>query len=181
MYDPASLSIRAAVSEKYAAAVKSGIIVEVRLDAYPGKTVTGKIDRVYPYLDDRLRTRTMEISLDEPLDLLPGMFARLTVQLETVDNSVVVPLQAVLFTPKGKVVFVVQEGKAVRRLVNTGIEEGDRIQLVSGVSAGEKIIVAGNERLKDGIAVMVAGSNKNGKPGASPSTAPKNDAGDPSQ
>lgn len=167
IYDPSSLSIRSAVPEKQAAAVKPGMRVDVQLDAYPGKPLKGRIDRVYPYLDDRLRTRTIEISIDEHIDLLPGMFARLKVQLETIPDAVVVPTQAVLFTPKGKVVFVVKEGTAVRRLVETGIEDANRIQIVSGVETGEKIIVAGNERLKDGIVVMVAGGKKPGKPDVS--------------
>jgi len=164
MYDPSSLSIRSAVPEKHAIAVKSGMQVDVLLDAYPGKPINGRIDRVYPYLDDRLRTRTMEIALDEHVDLLPGMFARLKMQLETVHDAVVVPTQAVLFTPKGKAVFVVKEDKAVRRPVEIGIEEKGRIQIVAGIEVGDKIIVAGNERLKDGTAVIVAGGKKPGKP-----------------
>jgi RND family efflux transporter MFP subunit len=161
MYDPASLVIRAAVPEKYAAEVTAGMRVDVRLDAYPDEIMQGRIERVYPYLDSRLRTRTIEIVPDSRVDILPGMFARLKVLFETVSEVVVVPAEAVLSSPTGKVVFVVEDGKAVRRPVETGIEEGNRVQIVTGVDSGDKVIVAGNERLKDGTVVSLAG----GQPG----------------
>ena len=51
--------------------------------------------------------------------------------------------------------FVVEEGKAVQRKVNTGIEEGDRVQVLSGLHVGEKVIVKGHEKIKDGTAVRI--------------------------
>jgi membrane fusion protein (multidrug efflux system) len=163
MYDPASLVVRAAVPEKHAAEIAAGMPVDVRLDAYPDEIMKGRIERVYPYLDSRLRTRTMEIVLDKPIDLLPGMFARLKVLLKSVNEAVVVPLEAIVSTPKGQVVFVVEDGKAIARPVETGIEEDNRIQIVTGVQPGDKVIVAGNEKLKDGVAVSLAGGEKSGK------------------
>ncbi len=173
MYDPASLSIRAAVPEKYSAAVTAGLGVDVRLDAYPGKVIKGRIERVYPYLDERLRTRTIEIALLEPVDLLPGMFARLTLQLETKENVIVVSNEAVLPTPKGKSAFVVKEGKAEKRVVKTGIEQAAQVEIISGISVGEMLIVSGNQKLKDGVPVTIGGNKKqskgsSGTPGQSP-------------
>jgi membrane fusion protein (multidrug efflux system) len=162
IYDPASLVILAAVPEKHAAEVTAGMRVDVRLDAYPGDIMQGRIERVYPYLDSRLRTRTMEITLDKPIDLLPGMFARLNVLLKHIDDAVTVPLEALVTTPKGQVVFVVEDGKAIARAVKTGIEADNRIQLVSGVQPGDKVIVAGNEKLKDGVEVSLAVDEKSG-------------------
>jgi len=162
MYDPGGLVIRAAVPERYAAGIAAGMLVDLRLDAFPDSTLKARIERVYPYLDPSLRTRTVEIVPDVPLDLLPGMFARLRVLLETVNDAVVVPAEAVLSTLDGKAVFVVEAGKALRRQVKTGIEEGDRIQIVAGVGAGERVVVAGNERLRDGMAVSVAGGEEQG-------------------
>jgi RND family efflux transporter MFP subunit len=163
MYDPASLVILAAVPEKHAAEVTAGMRVDVRLDAYPGESMQGRIERVYPFLDPRLRTRTMEITLDQPIDLLPGMFARLNVLLKSIEDAVTVPVEALVTTPKGRVVFVVEEGRAVARPVQTGIEEDNRVQLVSGVQPGDKVIVAGNEKLKDGVEVSLAVQEKSDK------------------
>lgn len=163
MYDPSSLTIRSAIPEKYAAELEPNMRVDVRLDAYPNKIMEGRIERLYPYLDNRLRTRTMEIVLEEPLYLLPGMFARLKVLLKRVNDTVVVPTEAIRFTSKGKAVFVVEGGKAVKRSVKIGIEEGDRMQIVSGIDVGDRIILAGNERLKDGTVVKIAGGKSPGK------------------
>ncbi len=162
IYDPASLVIRASIPEKHAAEVTAGMHVDVRLDAYPGKVVPGRIERVYPYLDARLRTRTVEIGLEEGFHLLPGMFARLKVLLKSEEEAVTVPVEALVDTPKGQVVFVVEDGKAVARMVKTGIEAGNRIQIVSGIQPGDKVIVAGNEKLKNGAEVRLAEAGKSG-------------------
>jgi len=163
MYDPLSLVIRAAIPEKHAAEVVAGMRVDVRLDAYPDDVIQGRIQRVYPYLDSRLRTRTVEISLDEAVNLLPGMFARLTLFLENVEEAVTVPVEALVSMPKGQVVFVFEDGKAVARRVETGIEADGLIQVVSGIQPGDKVIVAGNEKLKDGAQVRLAGAENTGQ------------------
>ena len=163
MYDPSSLLIQAAVPEKFAVGVQTGMTVEIRLDAYPDETIMGRITRVYPYLDPRLRTRSLEILPDTPIDLLPGMFARLKVLLETAKEAVIVPREAVLSRPKGYAVFVVEDGKAVKRPVQIGIEKNNRVQIIKGVHPGEKVIIAGNEKLKDGKVVRLAGKLGSGE------------------
>ncbi len=162
IYDPESIMILAAVPERHAVEVTSGMRVDVRLDAYPGDMIKGRIERAYPYLDSRLRTRTIEITIDDPIDLLPGMFARLNVILKNVDAAVIAPLEALVETPKGRAVFVAENGKAVVKLVKTGIEADNRIEIVSGVQPGDKVIVAGNEKLKNGVAVALTQDKKPG-------------------
>ncbi len=172
LYDPASLVVSAAVAERYAPRVREGLEVAVTLDAYPGVPLRGRIARVYPRLDERTRTRTFEVEVAGAVDLLPGMFARLRLPLTTVGDAVIVPDAALMTGSKGQaVVFVVQEGKAQRRPVRTGIEERARVQIVSGLAAGEKVVVTGQERLKDGAAVRVmpepgasGGSGPGGRP-----------------
>lgn len=158
MYDPASLVIRLAVPEAQATEVFKGTPATVQLDAYPGKTFEGKISLVYPDLDTRMRTRTAEVKLAAPVALIPGMFARLKLTLQAAGEAVVVPGEAVLVLPQGgKVAFVLKDGKAQRRVVQTGLEAGGRVQIVSGIQPGETVITAGNEKLKDGMAVKVQG------------------------
>ena len=72
MYDPASLVIRFAVPEAQATEVFKGMPLNVHLDAHPNKDFQGKISRVYPDLDTKSRTRTVEAELDYPLALIPG-------------------------------------------------------------------------------------------------------------
>lgn len=163
MYDPGSLVIRAAVPETHAAEVTVGMSVDVRLDAYSDDPIQGRIERVYPYLDTSLRTRTIEITLGRSVNLLPGMFARLKLLLKSEGDSVIVPVEALVSTPNGQVVFVVEDGKATAKMVKTGIEAGNRIQVVLGITPGDKVIIAGNEKLKNGAKVHVAENQKPGK------------------
>ena len=158
MYDPNSLVIRLAVPEAQSTLVFKGMPVKVQMDAYPGKTFEGKISLVYPDLDTRMRTRTAEVKLDYPVALIPGMFARLQVVIETATDAVVVPGDAVLVLPNGeKVAFIIKDGKAQRRVLQTGLEAGGQVQIVSGVQPGETVVTAGNEKLKDGMEVKAQG------------------------
>jgi membrane fusion protein (multidrug efflux system) len=114
----------------------------------------GNISRVYPQLDERMRTRTVEVALSDPVELIPGMFARIQVILDSIHDAVIVPVEAVQITPGGeKTAYVFQDGKALRRKVQTGIEETNQIQILQGIQPGEQVIVMGNEKLKDGSPV----------------------------
>jgi len=158
MYDPTSLVIRLAVPEAQATEVFKGTPAAVQLDAYPGKTFEGKVSLVYPELDTRMRTRSAEVTLNVPVALIPGMFARLKLTLQSEAEVVTVPGDAVLVLPNGeKVAYVLKDGKAQRRVVKTGLEAGGQVQIVSGIQSGETVITAGNEKLKDGMAVKVQG------------------------
>jgi len=148
--------ISAAVPEGYAARLTVDMPVDVRLDVYPSDVFKGRIDRVYPYLDPQIRTRTIEIVLDKPVQLIPGMFARLNVLIETVKDAITVPIEALVDAQKGHVVFVAENGKAVGRQVETGIEEGRIIQIVTGISPGENVVIAGNEKLRDGMEITIS-------------------------
>jgi membrane fusion protein (multidrug efflux system) len=158
IFDPASLVVRFAIPESDSQNVHigNGSTLSVTLDAYPGKTFPARILRLYPKLDPSTRTRLIEASLAKDIALTPGLFARIKMRVETHENAVLVPAEAVLVNAKGeRVAFIVQEGKATARKVATGIEAGGLIEIVSGVKPGEQIVVAGNEKLKEGTAVKL--------------------------
>ena len=161
IFDPASMVVQFAVAEAQSTEVRNGLPVQVQLDAHPGKSFQGKISRIYPQLDNRMRTRTVEATLAGPVELIPGMFARVQVVLVQIPDAVTVPAEAVLATAKGdRVVFVLQDGQARVRKVQTGIEADGRVQILAGVAPGDQVIVAGNENLKDGTQVQSHGGQK---------------------
>jgi RND family efflux transporter MFP subunit len=163
IFDPKSLVVRSAVPEAQSQGLRLGMEVAVKLDAYNGKTFRGKVSRIYPELDRRMRTRTAEVEVVDAVDLVPGMFARLNLTLKSEKDTIAVPSEAVIVTPKGlRVAYVVEDGKAQQRKITTGIEGGGKIQILSGIKAGDQIVVAGNEKLKDGVGVRLPGAQKKG-------------------
>ena len=159
MYAPASLVVRFCVPEAQAAAAHPGLQLEAAFDALPGRTFPAQVVRVYPQLDPVMRTRAVEAAVGGAAELMPNQFARLTLQLESAEDAVVIPAQAVLQTPQGeRVAFVVEAEKASRRKVALGIEGEQDVQVLHGVEPGQQVVVTGQEDLKDGAPVRVAGA-----------------------
>jgi len=158
MYEPDSLVIRFSVPEAQASAVRPGFRLEVTLDALNGRAFDAEITRVYPQLDEAMRTRTVEAKLTEPAEIVPHMFARLKLELRRADDAVLVPAEAVLTAPTGeRYVFVVNQGKAHRQIVELGIEQERTVQVLSGLEPGQHVVVAGQAALRDGQLVRVPG------------------------
>ena len=156
MMDPSSLVIRAGLPESCAADIRKGTKTVIRLDAYPGKTFSARIERVYPRLERDSRTRIIEVKIVEPVELIPRLFARISVQGRVADDAVVIPDAAIVTTPRGdKVIYVVKDGKASMRKVTIGLEQGKQVQVTDGIQAGEMVVIAGNLNLKDGAEVRL--------------------------
>lgn len=177
MVDMASLVVRCAIPEAHASEVRQGMKAEVRLDALPDKALSAQIARVFPQLDPRMRTRTVELAVKEKIKLAPGMFGRVRLILESVPDALTVPVQALVVTPSGtSVVFVAAAEKATQRKVQTGIEEGGRIQILSGLNPGDLVIVSGQEKLKDGAEIRLPAPSPEGRqPRDKPGKAPDGD------
>ena len=156
IFDPESLVIQFAVPEAHSTEVSDGMQVQIVLDAHPGKTFQGRISRVYPQLDLRMHTRTVEATLSKKVDLLPGMFARIKVYLEQIPDALTIASDAMIINAKGEqVAFVLQGKKVVQRKVTTGIEDAGRVQIIAGIQPGEQVVIAGNEKIKDGAMVQI--------------------------
>jgi membrane fusion protein (multidrug efflux system) len=152
--DPTSMLVRVAVPEEEAARLVLGMAASVALDAWPQQTFAARVTRLYPTLDARTHSRLAELTLVNPPLLLPGMFARVQVVRETLPNAITVPAYSLVAAPGGgTAVFVVQNGKAQRRKVTTGVEVEGRTLVTAGLKTGDILIVAGQEALKDGAAV----------------------------
>src|SRR5204862_5413742 len=104
-------------------------------------------------------TRQVEVLawVKNPGVLKPGFFAEVTLASETRQNAVVVPERAVQASERGFVAYVVEGNKARLRPLQLGIRTGDGgVEILSGVTAGEKVVVEGSDRLADGIEVQTA-------------------------
>ncbi|OGL43879.1 MAG: hypothetical protein A2161_17730 [Candidatus Schekmanbacteria bacterium RBG_13_48_7] len=170
IYDPKSLVIEFAVPEVQAAVIYESMPVNIQLDAYPQHKLKGKITRVYPELDRQTRTRIAEAMIlgNNNIVLLPGLFARVTVVLEKIEQAILVPASAIVMTlAEAESIFIVNDQKVQSRKIKTGVEQDLKIQILEGIQAGEWIVVEGNEKLKNGMAVEVLDNDAKKKTGES--------------
>ncbi len=154
--NPAKVEIH--VPEARFPVVKQGMPVALKLDVYPDITFTGKVNIKYPTIDATTRTFTVEIKFPNNEELIrPGMFGRVTVVFETRER-VLAPDMAVQKQQGSneRYVFVVEDGKAKRKTVKTGIRINDQFEIISGLNPGENLVTAGGAGLLDGAKVKVA-------------------------
>lgn len=152
---PVKLTIN--VSEQYYSKVKKGDEISIELDAYPGEIFTGKVSLIYPTIDAMTHTFPVEVNVaNEDLKLRPGMFARATLNLGTLNHVVVPDLAIEKRSGSGdRFVYVYNNGKVTFTKVELGQRLGDRYELISGVPNGAQVVIAGQAKLADGKEVEV--------------------------
>ena len=151
------LKITANISEKYFANVKLNMPVEIRFDVLPDEQFTGKVTLIYPAMDPDTRTFTVEITVPNSNGRLrPGMFARAIFNMGDKDG-VMIPDTAIKRQAgtNDRVVFVIKDGVAERRVVTLGRQIGAMSDALSGISVGEEVAVTSLSKLEDGMAVEV--------------------------
>ena len=152
------VKLLAAVSERDYTRVKKGGKVSVTADAFPGAEFTGTITRLYPTVDPSTHTFLVEVQVpNKDRKLRPGMFARVTIVFGT-NHSVVIPDLAVVRQQGAgdRYAYVLEkDGTVSFRHLTLGVRLGDEYEVLEGVRDGEKVVVEGQLRIKDGVAVEV--------------------------
>ncbi|MDH3552689.1 MAG: efflux RND transporter periplasmic adaptor subunit [Gammaproteobacteria bacterium] len=135
----------AEVYERQAAWVESGQRAEVELDYVPGRRWQGVVDYVYPELDAATRTLKVRIRFDNDGEVLrPNMFARVTLFGTETEPVVHVPREALIRGGSAdRVVLSLGEGRFRSQVVTTGIESGQRVAILDGLAAGDRIVISG--------------------------------------
>ncbi len=156
--DVSTLVVRVGVSEMDVVELTVGDPATVSLDAFPGASVPGRIRRVLPSADPSTRLVPVEVALrpDQAVGARPGFLARVTFSLDARDGVLLVPASAIVGGSGSQVVFVVEDGRAVRRTVSTGLTSRGRVEVVQGLEAGERVVVAGNHSLREGAPVRIS-------------------------
>lgn len=145
------------VSERFYSQVKIGMPVEVQADALGDEVFEGKISLIYPTIDPVSHTFTVEVSVpNNNQKLRPGMFSRVKMNFGTNDRPLLSDL-AVLkqVGSNDRYVFVEENGKAKYTIVQLGARIDDKYEIISGLNAGDKVIIHGNTNLIDGSEVEV--------------------------
>lgn len=150
------VKVTVGVPERDISRIQLGDSVQVSFDAYPDQIFTGPVIFIGAAADPANRSFPVKIRLQNPdLRLRPGMIARVSMARERVQNTLVIPLDAVIEQEKGRIVFVEQQGRAVRREIETGAKSGTRVRVLSGLRTGDRLIVFGHRNLIGGERVQV--------------------------
>jgi len=146
------LRLRLAVPERDALHVRVNQNVRVHVEGDP-QVHTGRVARVSPAIDESNRTLMVEAEVpNAQSQLRPGSFANTEIVVQPQEKAIVIPASAIVTFAGVDKVLVVLDGKSVEKRVNTGRRERDRIEIVSGLTRGEQVIVdpgnlAGGERV----------------------------------
>jgi membrane fusion protein (multidrug efflux system) len=138
--------------------LKAGQVVQLTVDALPGKTFEGRIDRVSPVVDSGSGTFRVICSFDGGGLLQPGMFGRIRIEYDQRANALVIPRSALLEDGTAPAVYTVKDGKATRRALKLGYIDGEWVEVREGLGVGDPVVVAGKAALREGSAVQVIGA-----------------------
>jgi membrane fusion protein (multidrug efflux system) len=148
------LLIDFAISERLLSSLAQGQTFDATFEAVPGKTYTGTVLAILPSAASGNASIQLRGSIDNTdLVLLPGLFARIELAVATRANAVMIPSAAVVKSLGGTYVFTVVDGKAKRVVVETGVIQGDLIEITKGVAATDTVVTMGMDKLADGSPV----------------------------
>ena len=146
------------VPERDLETLKPGLPVKLQVDALPGKSFTGSVDRIAPVVDSGSGTFRVVTAFAGDDLLQPGMFGRIRIDFDQRANALVIPRSALLDDESDPAVFVARGGKAARVPVKLGYMDGEWAEVLAGLKVGDQVVTAGKVALRDGSAVQVLGA-----------------------
>jgi membrane fusion protein (multidrug efflux system) len=153
-FDP--LIARIFLPEKDVLTLDEGRVVRISLAADPSLEFVGRIRQISPVVDTA--TGTVKVTVEAsspPTQARPGAFVSIGIVRERREAAVLLPRKSVIRELRSAHVFITDGAKAEKRSVSLGLEEGDIVEALGGVEAGEQVIVAGQGGLKDGAKVKI--------------------------
>ncbi|WP_017460637.1 efflux RND transporter periplasmic adaptor subunit [Dyella ginsengisoli] len=151
--------------------LKVGQAVRLHLDAWPGRTFSGRLSAINPKVDTSTRNVQVEATVpNHDKTLTPGMFAKLTVDVGQQRRQLTLPQAAIVYNPYGDTVYVVQPAKGKdeqgkpnaptvkQAFVTTGDTRGDQVAILKGISAGTEVVTSGQMKLKNDATITVDNS-----------------------
>ena len=148
--------VKVNIPEQEIMEIHEGENVEVELYALSDRQYLGTVKTIGLEADSRSRTFPVEIMVDnQKRELRPGMLARVTFSKMISDEQIVVPRHTILERDNGRVVFLVDQDKAVKRMIITGQSLQDRVQVMEGLKVGDLLVVEGHTKLTDGEPIRI--------------------------
>ncbi|MEN8214621.1 MAG: efflux RND transporter periplasmic adaptor subunit [Pseudomonadota bacterium] len=152
-----------ALPERHFDRVKTGQMVLVNVQAYPDRVFEGRITAIEPGIDAGTRTLRARATLDNPEQLLRhGMFTEVRTTLPLRENILTLPRTALTYNPYGESVFLITtengSSRVERRQVKSGEVRDDRVEIIEGLDAGDSVVSAGHQKLRNGQQVKIDNS-----------------------
>jgi cobalt-zinc-cadmium efflux system membrane fusion protein len=148
--DLSSVWIDANVFEKDLGRVKDGQGVKITVPAFPGSTFSGRVILISSVVDPDTRTVKVRTEVANPDGRLkPDMFANVEIVTASKRTAISVPLAAVLDDGGKSVVFIADGNEYKKREVSLGLKSDDRVEIIEGLKAGDKVVVKGNYLLME--------------------------------
>ena len=155
--DLSQVKVEFYVPQRFINRLSEGQPVRVSIDPLP-QSYEGTVYLIDPTLDPETRSALVKATVPNPENVLkPGMFCTVTIVIETIENALAVPLEARVSRGEKHFLYVVEDGKAVMRPVQLGIFAEGSIQITDGLNPGDRVIVAGLQKIGPGVPVQEAG------------------------
>lgn len=155
--DAATVRVQAALPETEAGLAAIGQPVSVLAEAAGAKPFEAKLTRVSGVLDNPSKTMLIEAELANPAGALkPGMYASVKLGIETRKGTTILPLTAIVMEKAVATAYVYEGGKARRRVLKAGFNDGAQLEVLDGIKPTEDVLVVGTATLTDGQAVTLA-------------------------
>lgn len=152
------LKLRAEIPERMAPWVKIGQPVSLRVDAYPDKNFTATVSRISPGVNTQTRTFAFEALAPNPEAILkPGTFARVRLETSLVEQVLTIPYAAMQYRYGVYRAFTVAGDKLQSRELKTGDRVGDRMEILDGLSRGDRVALTDVDTLTDGMKISAPG------------------------
>lgn len=149
-----NLQISASIPERYVALLKPGLSANITLEAYPELVFTATVSRVSPVLDKNSRTKEIILTFDKDDSRInAGMFAKVILYTTDYKDEVVMPVDSLVTKDDRYYAFVVKGDSVERREVTLGKSVNSIVQILSGLSEGEKVVTEGQTSLSDGAKI----------------------------
>jgi len=151
------LKVTAEVPERMAPWVKIDQAIDLQVDAFPDRTITGKVSRISPAANTATRAFPFEALVPNgDAQLKPGTFARVRITSSRVDQVLTLPYVALQYRYGVNRVYVVEGDHLQMRELKVGERLGDRIEITAGVKPGEAVVISDVDKLTDGMKVKVS-------------------------
>jgi membrane fusion protein (multidrug efflux system) len=145
------------IPQRFIQRLSQGQLIRVVIDPLP-QFYEGIVYLIDPKLDTDTRSALVKAKIPNPENVLkPGMFCTVTIVIETIENALAVPLEARVSRGEKHFLYVVEEDKAVMREVKLGIFAEGSIEITEGLNSGDRVIVAGLQKVAPGALVQEAG------------------------